>query len=144
MLGGLSFGWLVSLGECSLPVYLQVLLFSFAYASVPVTDSDDRRHSRWVGRASLFSRVFSSDRRRGCAAAWWGRVVLVLFLTPNGTLLVRKLINWVSLSSPIESEVTGLLKHGMMGMYVSCAGGYYAEVSPLALRGITTVIRQPS
>ncbi|KAH0834933.1 general substrate transporter [Lanmaoa asiatica] len=70
-----------------------------------------------------------SDRlgRRGavavaCAISIVG--VLIQFLTPthaNGMLLVGKLINGFAL-----------------GMYVSCAGGYCAEVSPLALRGITT------
>ncbi|KAG9311602.1 general substrate transporter [Chiua virens] len=50
--------------------------------------------------------------------------VFIQFFTPthaNGMLVVGKLINGVAL-----------------GMYVSCAGGYCAEVSPLALRGVTT------
>ncbi|KAF8137075.1 general substrate transporter [Boletus edulis] len=50
--------------------------------------------------------------------------VLIQFLTPkhvNAMLLVGKLINGVAL-----------------GLFVSCAGAYCAEVSPLALRGITT------
>ncbi|KAF8552470.1 maltose permease [Imleria badia] len=70
-----------------------------------------------------------SDRlgRRGAVAIACGVSivgVLIQFLTPkhaNGMLLVGKLINGFAL-----------------GMYVSCAGGYCAEVSPLALRGITT------
>ena len=66
------------------------------------------------------------------------------FLIPkhgNGMLLVRKLINGFALCSPIDTEVTGLLKHVTIGMYVPCDGGYYAKVSPLALRGI--LIGQP-
>ncbi|KAF9220749.1 maltose permease [Gyrodon lividus] len=50
--------------------------------------------------------------------------ILIQFLTPkhvNGMLVAGKLINGFAL-----------------GMYVSSAGGYCAEVSPLALRGITT------
>ncbi|KIJ63766.1 hypothetical protein HYDPIDRAFT_91877, partial [Hydnomerulius pinastri MD-312] len=50
--------------------------------------------------------------------------VLIQFFTPkhvNGMLLAGKLINGFAL-----------------GMFVSCAGGYCAEVSPLALRGVTT------
>ncbi|KIJ63765.1 hypothetical protein HYDPIDRAFT_175817 [Hydnomerulius pinastri MD-312] len=50
--------------------------------------------------------------------------VLIQFFTPkhnNGMLLAGKLINGFAL-----------------GMFVSCAGGYCAEVSPLPLRGIST------
>ena len=50
--------------------------------------------------------------------------VFVQFFTPahaNGMLLAGKLINGYSL-----------------GMFVASASGYCAEVSPLALRGITT------
>ncbi|KAI9568717.1 maltose permease, partial [Boletus coccyginus] len=70
-----------------------------------------------------------SDRfgRRGAVAFACGVstvAVLIQFLTPkhgNWVLLVGKLINGFAL-----------------GMFVSCAGSYCAEVSPLALRGVTT------
>lgn len=65
--------------------------------------------------------------RRGavaCAGLLSIAAVFLQFFCPthvNGMLLAGKLLNGVSL-----------------GMYVSCAASYCAEISPLALRGITT------
>ena len=83
-------------------------MFSFARASV--TDSDDVAVAG--GGVSIVG-------------------VLVQFLAPkhaNRMLLSGKLINGCALGSLIDSEVIGLLKHVMIGMYVSYAGGYCAEV----------------
>ncbi|KAG1729525.1 maltose permease, partial [Suillus paluster] len=81
------------------------------------------------GMAGAFSLGHISElfgRRGAVAVACLVSIVgiLVQFLTPahkNGMLLAGKLINGFSL-----------------GMFVSSAGSYCAEVSPLALRGITT------
>lgn len=54
-------------------------------------------------------------------------------------LIVGKFINGFALGSPFHSCYTSpLLKSIVLGLYVSCAGAYCVEVSPLALRGITT------
>ncbi|KAI9568718.1 hypothetical protein HD554DRAFT_709317 [Boletus coccyginus] len=81
------------------------------------------------GMSGSLSLDWISDRfeRRGAVAFACGVSivgVLIQFLTPkhgNWVLLVGKLINGFAL-----------------GMFVSCAGGYCAEVSPLALRRVTT------
>ncbi|KAG1763315.1 maltose permease, partial [Suillus occidentalis] len=81
------------------------------------------------GMAGAFSLGYISElfgRRGAVAVACVVSIVGILlqFLTPaheNGMLLAGKLINGFSL-----------------GMFVSSAGSYCAEVSPLALRGITT------
>ncbi|KIK40403.1 hypothetical protein CY34DRAFT_24850 [Suillus luteus UH-Slu-Lm8-n1] len=81
------------------------------------------------GMAGAFSLGYISElfgRRGAVAVACLVSIVGILlqFLTPahnNGMLLAGKLINGLSL-----------------GMFVSSAGSYCAEVSPLALRGITT------
>ncbi|KAG2129320.1 maltose permease [Suillus cothurnatus] len=81
------------------------------------------------GMAGAFSLGYISElfgRRGAVAVACFVSIVgiLIQFLTPphkNGMLLAGKLINGFSL-----------------GMFVSTAGSYCAEVSPLALRGITT------
>lgn len=79
--------------------------------------------------AGAFSLGYISEvfgRRGAVAAACFVSIIGILlqFLTPahnGGMLLAGKLINGFSL-----------------GMFVSSAGSYCAEVSPLALRGITT------
>ncbi|KAN0086099.1 General substrate transporter [Tylopilus felleus] len=109
-----DFGYVTSDGETILPASWQS-----AFNSV----------SSIGGMFGGLSLGWISDRlgRRGAVAfACFVSIVgvLIQFLTPkhvNGMLLVGKLINGFAL-----------------GMYVSCAGGYCAEVSPLALRGITT------
>lgn len=81
------------------------------------------------GMAGAFSLGYISEllgRRGAVAVACFVSIVGILlqFITPahnNGMLLAGKLINGFSL-----------------GMFVSSAGSYCAEVSPLALRGITT------
>lgn len=81
------------------------------------------------GMAGAFSLGYISEvfgRRGAVAAACFVSIIGILlqFLTPahnGGMLLAGKLINGFSL-----------------GMFVSSAGSYCAEVSPLALRGITT------
>ena len=74
----------------------------------------------------LHSLVLTASRRGAVACAGLLSIgaVFLQFFSPNhvnGMLLAGKLLNGVSL-----------------GMYVSCAASYCAEISPLALRGITT------
>ncbi|KAG0702170.1 maltose permease [Suillus ampliporus] len=81
------------------------------------------------GMAGAFSLGYISElfgRRGAVAVACLASIVGILaqFLTPaheNGLILAGRLINGFSL-----------------GMFVSSAGSYCAEVSPLALRGIST------
>lgn len=54
-------------------------------------------------------------------------------------LLAGKLINGFALGWYSQGvDRAPLLNRRYPGMFVSCAGGYCAEVSPLALRGVTT------
>lgn len=102
--------------------------------------------TRLISRFSLLSFSIVRDRRRGvvaiaCIISIFG--VLIQFFTPphaNEMLLVGKFINGFALGTPLHLLcIFRFLRSSIaVGLYISGAPGYCVEVSPLALRGITT------
>jgi len=132
-MGALLWGYDAQVGGGLLSVPQFRADFGYIYEGSPVLPASWQSAFNSVssigGMFGGLSLGWISDRlgRRGAVAIACGISivgVLIQFFTPthvNGMLLVGKLINGFAL-----------------GMYVSSAGGYCAEVSPLALRGITT------
>ncbi|KAG8216575.1 general substrate transporter [Butyriboletus roseoflavus] len=132
-IGALLWGYDAQVGGGLLSVPQFRTDFGYIYQGQPVLPASWQSAFNSVssigGMFGGLSLGWISDKlgRRGavavaCAISIVG--VFIQFFSPthaNAMLLVGKLINGFAL-----------------GMYVSCAGGYCAEVSPLALRGITT------